>query len=46
MFFGLPDPDPDPLVTGTDPDPESRSFPGSFFFSHKFVERTEIVLAK
>jgi hypothetical protein len=35
MFLGLPDPD--PLVRGMDPDPS---------FSHKGVERTEIMLAK
>jgi hypothetical protein len=34
MFLGLPDPD--PLVRGPDPP----------FFSHKGVERTEIMLAK
>ncbi len=39
MFLGLPDPD--PLVSGTDPDP-ARILP----FSHKCVERTEIMAAK
>ncbi len=39
MFLGLPDPD--PLVRGTDPAPD-RIHP----FSHKGVERTEIMLAK
>ncbi len=38
MFLGLPDPDPDPLVKDTDSDP--------LLFSHKCVERTEIMLAK
>jgi hypothetical protein len=45
MFLGLPDPD--PLVRGTDPDPAAdpdrlRILP----FSHKYVERTEIMPAK
>jgi hypothetical protein len=42
MFLGLPDPDPDPLVRGTDPGSLIRILP----FSHKGVERTEIMLAK
>jgi hypothetical protein len=37
MFLGLPGPD--PLVRGKDPAPDLP-------FSHKDVERTEIVLAK
>jgi hypothetical protein len=36
MFLGLPDPD--LIVRGTDPD--------TSLFSHKGVERTEIMLAK
>jgi hypothetical protein len=42
MFLGLTDPD--PLVRGmyTDPDPAPPDPP----FSHKSVERTEIMLAK
>jgi hypothetical protein len=39
MFLGLQDPDPDPLFRGMDPDPDPS-------FSHKGVERTEIMLAK
>jgi hypothetical protein len=37
MFLGLPDPD--PLVRGTDLDPDPS-------VSYKWVERTEIMLAK
>jgi hypothetical protein len=40
MFLGLLDPDPDPLVRGTDPDSDPDPF------SHKCVERTEIMPAK
>jgi hypothetical protein len=43
MFLGLPDPD--PLVIGTDPDLTPALY-GTFPFSHKCVERTEIMLAK
>jgi hypothetical protein len=39
MVLGLPDPD--PVVRGTDPDPDP-----SLFFSHKCVERTEIIPVK
>jgi hypothetical protein len=39
--LGLPDPD--PLVRGTDPDPAPEP---DLPFSHKVVERTEIMLAK
>jgi hypothetical protein len=39
MFLGLPDPD--PLVRCTEPDPAP-----DFSFSHKCVERTEIMLSK
>ncbi len=37
MFLGLSDPD--PLVRGMDPDPDPP-------FSHKGVERTEVMLTK
>ncbi len=37
MFLDLPDPD--PVVRGADPDPDLP-------FSHKCVERTEIMTAK
>jgi hypothetical protein len=41
MFLSFPDPDPDPLVRGADPDlaPDPS-------FSHKCLERTEIMLDK
>jgi hypothetical protein len=39
MSLGLQDPDPDPLVRGMDTAPDLP-------FSHKGVERTEIMLAK
>jgi hypothetical protein len=44
MFLGLPDPD--PLVRGTDPESGSGSGPRILPFSHKCVDRTEIMLAK
>jgi hypothetical protein len=40
MFMSLPDPD--PLVRGMDPAPA----PDPSLFSHKGVERTEMMLAK
>jgi hypothetical protein len=45
MFLDLPDPYPGPLVTSTDPDADPASNP-FLFFSHKGVERTEIMVAK
>jgi hypothetical protein len=46
MFWGLPDPHPDLLVTSTDrihlPQVRIRIIP----FSHKSVERTEMMVAK
>jgi hypothetical protein len=41
MFLGFPDPDPDPFVRGADPDLASDPY-----FSHKCLERTEIMLYK
>jgi hypothetical protein len=41
MFLGLPDPDPDPLV-----EVWTRIRILILLFSHKGVERTEIMLAK
>ena len=48
MFLGLLDPDPDPLVRDTDQDPASDPDPAPdpHLFSHKCVERTEIMPSK
>ncbi len=37
--MGFPEPDPDPLIRGADPDLASDPY-----FSHKCLERTEIML--
>jgi hypothetical protein len=41
MVLGFPGPDPDPFVKGADPNPAPDPS-----FSHKCLERTEIVLYK
>jgi hypothetical protein len=46
MFLGLPDLDLDRLVRGTESYPNQDLAPPPLPFSHKYVERSEIMVAK